>query len=47
MSEAEKRRHRLLSDSNRAGAKGSEHKRDTVTWYQDFKKSQKAKRGLG
>lgn len=30
----------------RTGAKGSESKRDTVTWHQDFKKSQKVRRGL-
>ena len=30
----------------RLGAEGSEPKRDVEAWYQDFKKSQKVRRGL-
>ena len=32
--------------SHKDGAKGSEPKRETVAWYQDFEKRQKVRRGL-
>ena len=36
----------MFCQTYRAGAKGSEPERDTVTWSQDFEKSQKVKREL-
>ena len=39
--------HKLFSTHHaRTGAKCSEPKKDTVSWYQDFRKSQKLRRGL-